>query len=73
MITTVSIGDSSHATVQENVQASGRQEYEDDVDGIIDITSRIRDLISLRIPYLLEMQVQQVSSMIPADVTNMRC
>lgn len=61
MVTTVSIGDSPYATAQENVQTSGRQEYKDDVDAPIDITSRIENTISLRIPDLSEEQVQQAS------------
>lgn len=59
-LTPVSIGDSSYATTQESVHASGRQEYEEDVDATIKITTRTRDTILPRIPDLSEVQVCQV-------------
>lgn len=72
-LTPVSGGDSSHATALENVEASGCQRYEDDVDATTDITKRIEDTIPLRIPDLLDDKVRQASSTIPADLTNMCC
>lgn len=73
MLTRFSIGDSSYATAQEKVQASERQKHEDDVAATIGITTSIRGTIPLKIPDFSEEQVRQALSMIPTEVTNMRC
>lgn len=68
----LSMGGSSYATAQQNVQTSGHQEYEDNVDATIDITTRIMDTIPLWVPDFSEEHVRQARSMIPADVIKMR-